>query len=124
MSNLQIFESKEFGNVRTVEIDNKIMFVAKDVALALGYSNPNKAIRDHCEGVNESELPTNGGLQTVKIIPEGDIYRLIIRSKLPTAQKFEKWVFDEVLPTLRKTGSYNTATNYNQPIKEEIDARK
>lgn len=103
---LQIFNNEEFGKVRTIEIEGKPYFVANDVAKALGYIETAKAIRTHCKGVSEMDIPTNGGIQTMKIISEGDIYRLIIKSKLPSAERFEKWVMDEVLPTLRKTGEY------------------
>lgn len=106
MQDLQIFKNEELGEIRGLEIDDRPYVVAKDVALALGYKNPQKAIRDHCKGVNETLLPTKGGSQIIKIIPEGDIYRLIIKSKLPKAQEFEEWVMDEVLPTIRKTGGY------------------
>ena len=105
-NNIVIFSKEDFGQVRTIEIDNKVLFCGSDVAKALGYSNPQKAIRDHCKGVNELFTPTNGGEQKIKFIPEGDIYRLIIRSKLPSAERFEMWVFDEVLPSIRKTGKY------------------
>lgn len=97
----------EGHQVRTVVKDSEPWFVAKDVAEVLGYSNPQKAIRDHCKGVNETVTPSAGGPQTVNIIPEMDVYRLIIRSKLPAAQRFEEWVVGEVLPTIRKTGRYD-----------------
>lgn len=106
MNDIMIFNNEEFGEIRTVEIDGKPYFVANDVAKALGYVETAKAIRTHCKGVSEMDIPSNGGIQKMKIIPEGDIYRLIIRSQLPTAEKFEKWVFDEVLPSIRKTGGY------------------
>ena len=83
-------------------------FVAKDVALVLGYSNPQKAIRTHCKGVNETDTPTAKGLQTVKIIPERDLYRLIMRFRLPQAERFEEWVVGEVPPSIRKHGVYLT----------------
>lgn len=95
-----------FGEVRFVEIEGKPYAVANDVAKALGYSDCPKAIRTHCKGVAKTSIPTNGGLQEARIIPEGDIYRLIVRSKLPQAEQFEKWVFDEVIPSIRKTGGY------------------
>lgn len=106
MNELQIFNSKEFGEVRTVEIDGKPYFVGTDVAKALGYSNPRKAILDHCKGVTKRDTPTSSGIQSMSYINEGDLYRLIMKSKLPSAEKFEAWVMDEVLPTIRKTGSY------------------
>lgn len=106
MNELQIFENKDFGKIRIVEIDGKPYFAASDIATALGYVNPRKAIIDHCKGVTKRDIPTNSGIQSINFIPEGDIYRLIIRSKLPSAERFERWVFDEVIPSIRKNGGY------------------
>lgn len=106
MKDIQIFNNEEFGQVRTLDINNKPYFVANDVAKALGYVECAKAIRTHCKGVSEMDIPTNGGIQVMKVIPEGDIYRLIMKSQLPAAEKFESWVMDEVLPTIRKHGMY------------------
>lgn len=106
MNELQFFNSGEFGEIRTIEIDGKPYFVGTDVAKALGYSNPRKAILDHCKGVTKRDTPTSSGIQSMSYINEGDLYRLIIKSKLPSAEKFESWVMDEVLPIIRKTGSY------------------
>ena len=106
MNELQIFNSEEFGDIRTAEIDGKPYFVGTDVAKALGYSNPRKAILDHCKGVTKRDTPTSSGVQSMSYINEGDLYRLIMKSKLPSAEKFESWVMDEVLPAIRKTGSY------------------
>ena len=106
MNSLQIFNSEEFGEIRTIEIDGKPYFVGTDVAKALGYSNPRKAILDHCKGVTKRDTPTSSGIQSMSYINEGDLYRLIMKSKLPSAEKFESWVMDEVLPAIRKTGSY------------------
>jgi prophage antirepressor-like protein len=106
MNSLQIFNSEEFGEIRTIEIDGKPYFVGTDVAKALGYSNPRKAIIDHCKGVTKRDTPTSSGIQSMSYINEGDLYRLIMKSKLPSAEKFESWVMDEVIPTIRKTGSY------------------
>jgi prophage antirepressor-like protein len=106
MNELQFFNSEEFGEIRTIEIDGKPYFVGTDVAKALGYSNPRKAILDHCKGVTKRDTPTSSGIQSMSYINEGDLYRLIMKSKLPSAEKFESWVMDEVLPTIRKTGSY------------------
>ena len=92
--------------VRALEIDGEPWFVASDVAKALGYTNPQKAVRDHCKGVNETVHPSRGGDQKMKIIPERDVYRLIMRSRLPEAERFEEWVVGEVLPQIRRTGSY------------------
>jgi anti-repressor protein len=106
MNELKLFESPQFGQVRTVTIEDKPYFVASDVAKALGYAIPHKAVNTHCKGVLKRNILTNGGEQEVLVIPEGDIYRLVIKSQLPTAEKFESWVFDEVLPTIRTTGGY------------------
>lgn len=106
MNSLQIFNSEEFGEIRTIEIDGKPYFVGTDVAKALGYINPRKAILDHCKGVTKRDTPTSSGVQSMSYINEGDLYRLIMKSKLPSAEKFESWVMDEVLPAIRKTGSY------------------
>ena len=105
LNELQIFQNEEFGQVRTVEIDGKTYFVGKDVANALGYSNPRDAILRHCKGVVKHDSFKEGG-QEVALLPEGDIYRLIIKSQLPSADKFERWIFDEVIPQIRQTGGY------------------
>lgn len=107
MNDLRIFNNEEFGEVRMTEIDGKPYFVATDVATALGYINPRKAVNDHCKGVTKRDTPTSSGVQQMSYINEGDLYRLIMKSKLPSAEKFESWVMDEVLPSIRKTGSYN-----------------
>ena len=106
MNELQIFNNEEFGEIKTAEINGKPYFVASDVATALGYVNPRKAIIDHCKGVTKRDTPTSGGIQELSYINEGDVYRLIIRSKLPAAEKFESWVMEEVLPSIRKNGGY------------------
>ena len=106
MNKLQIFNSGEFGEIRTIEIDGKPYFVGTDVAKALGYNNPRDAVSRHCKGVAKRDTPTSSGIQSMSYINEGDLYRLIMKSKLPSAEKFESWVMDEVLPTIRKTGSY------------------
>ena len=106
MNDLTIFNSNEFGEIRTVTIDGKPYFVATDVATALGYVNPRKAVNDHCKGVTKRDTPTSSGVQQMSYINEGDLYRLIMKSKLPAAEKFESWVVDEVLPAIRKTGNY------------------
>ena len=116
MNELMIFDNEMFGEIRFVEVDGKPYAIASDVARALGYAIPSKAVNTHCKGVSKMEVPTNGGKQDMLIIPEGDIYRLIIKSKLPSAEKFETWVMDEVLPTIRKTGSYSLSNTNNLPI--------
>jgi anti-repressor protein len=106
MQNLSTFKSKEFGTLQVVIISGKEYFPASDCARILGYKNPRKAIIDHCKGVTKRDTLTNGGMQEISFIPEGDLYRLIIKSKLPSAERFERWVFDEVLPQIRQTGGY------------------
>ena len=108
MNELQVFNSKEFGDIRTTEIDGKPYFVANDVARALGYKRPADAVTAHCKGSVKHRYLTDGGEQELKVIPEGDIYRLTVRSKLPSAEKFEKWVFDEVIPSIHQYGAYMT----------------
>jgi prophage antirepressor-like protein len=107
MNRLQIFNNDEFGEIRTVTIDGEPWLCATDVAQALGYKNPRKAISDHCRGVTKRDTPTSSGVQSISYINEGDMYRLIMKSKLPSAEKFEKWVMEEVLPSIRKTGTYS-----------------
>ena len=105
---LQVFENNQFGQMRTLTENGNTLFCGSDVAKALGYVNPSKALNDHCRGITKRDTPTSSGVQTMSFIPEGDVYRLITHSKLPTAEKFERWVFDEVLPTVRQTGAYMT----------------
>ncbi len=119
---IQIFENPEFGEVRTL-LDEKgdVLFCAKDVAIILGYSNFRDAISRHCKGVVKHDSPTSGGLQELSWIYEPDVYRLTMKSKLPAAEKFESWVFTEVLPAIRKHGMYFTqdtvADIFNDPYK-------
>jgi prophage antirepressor-like protein len=121
MNKLQIFNNEEFGLVRTIEIDGKPYFSASDVATALGYSNPRDAISRHCKGVVKHDIPTTSGIQALSFIPEGDIYRLIIRSQLPSAERFERWVFDEVLPQIRQTGGYQMPQTYAEALRALAD---
>lgn len=103
----QAFTSEEFGTIRTMVQDGSPLFCAKDVAVALGYQNTNDAIKKHCKGVAICyPLQTAGGTQNVRFITEGDMYRLIASSKLESAQRFESWVFDEVIPSIRRDGAY------------------
>lgn len=105
---LQIFNNPEFGEIRTLEEGERVLFCGSDVAKALGYTNPSKAISDHCKGVTKRYTPTKSGTQEMSFIPESDLYRLVFSSKLPTAEKFTDWVTDEILPTIRKHGAYMT----------------
>ncbi|MCL2569043.1 MAG: phage antirepressor KilAC domain-containing protein [Oscillospiraceae bacterium] len=103
---IQIFESQEFGKLEVLTIDGKPYFPAKECAEVLGYTKSRNAIERHCKGALKRGVLTNGGMQEKTYIPEGDLYRLIIRSKLPSAIRFETFVFDEVLPTIRRHGAY------------------
>lgn len=107
---LQVFTNKEFGSVRTVTIDGEPWFVGKDAAVALGYKNPQEAIRNHIDDDDKgvSEILTPGGKQKIPIINESGLYSLILSSKLPTAKKFKHWVTAEVIPSIRKHGVYMT----------------
>ena len=100
MNQMEIFKNPEFGSIRTFEQDGKVLFCGKDIAKALGYQRTADAITAHCKGVCVLPTPSNGGIQRMKFIPEGDVYRLIVHSKLPSAERFERWVFDEVLDLL------------------------
>lgn len=135
MNELQIFENAEFGQVRTVTIDNEPWFVGKDVAIALGYTNPQKAVRDHVQeddrGMNEMDTPS--GRQTLAIINESGLYALIFGSKLESAKRFKNWVTSEVLPSIRKHGVYAVDELINNPemaikaftaLKEEREKNK
>ena len=106
MNELKTFENAQFGQVRVIDENGKPLFCGSDVAKALGYSEPHKAVMRHAKGGMKRPIPTNGGTQEMLFIPEGDVYRLITRSKLPAAERFESWVFDEVLPSIRKSGGY------------------
>lgn len=121
MNELTIFKNEDFGEVRIIEIDGKPYFVANDVANALGYASPKDAVSRHCKGALNHRHLTNGGEQEMKIIPEGDVYRLIIRSSLPGAEKFECWVFDEVIPSIRRTGGYNLPQSYAEALRALAD---
>lgn len=125
MNELQIFNNEEFGSVRAVEINGEPWFVANDVAKALGYSNPSKATNDHCKkAILRRGNDSLGREQEFKYIPEGDIYRLIIRSNLPAAERFETWVFDEVIPSIRKTGGYQMPKTYIEALEALIVSGK
>lgn len=109
MNGIQVFKNPEFGSIRTLEIDGKPYFVGKDIADMLGYSNSRRALKDHCRWVTFRYVPHPQNPEKeigMSFIPESDIYRLIVRSKLPAAERFETWVFDEVLPSIRKSGGY------------------
>ncbi len=117
MNEMKIFNSPDFGDIRTMLIDGEPWFVGKDVATILGYQNPSKAIYDHIDDEDKlnneslSSLGQRGGW----LINESGLYSLILSSKLPAAKKFKKWVTSEVLPTIRKTGGYNAPVPMTVP---------
>ena len=108
MNKLQTFTNDQFGQMRTITENGNTLFCGSDVAKALGYTNVSDALTRHCRGIVKRDTPTTSGTQTMSFIPEGDVYRLITHSKLPAAERFERWVFDEVLPSVRQTGAYMT----------------
>ena len=118
MDHMQVFKNSEFGSVRTLEEDGVILFCAKDIAINLGYGNTRDAIQRHCRGVVKRDSLTNGGDQSLGFIPESDVYRLIMRSKLPAAQHFERWVVEEILPTIRKHGIYATGDTLEAIVRD------
>ena len=132
-SEVQIFTNGTFGNVRVVIDGDKTLFCGSDIAKSLGYARPADAITAHCKGVCVLPTPSAGGVQNTKFISEGDVYRLITHSKLPAAEQFEHWVFDEVLPSIRKHGLYAVDELLADPdiaikaftaLKEEREKRK
>lgn len=114
---IEVFKNEQFGEVRTILEGGTLLFCGSDVARALGYARPSKAIIDHCKGVLKRDTLTSGGMQSLSYISEGDVYRLIVHSKLPAAERFEHWLFDEVVPMIRKTGAYMTT-----PVLERIQS--
>lgn len=134
---MQIFNFEE-NDVRTQVINDEPWFVGKDVADILGYTNPSKALRDHVddEDKGQNETFTPGGMQVMTIINESGLYSLVFKSQLPSAKRFKRWVTSEVLPTIRKTGSYQIpadpmdalrlmfqATEHTQEKVKQVDAR-
>lgn len=136
MNDLQIFSNSEFGDIRAVEVDGKPYFVASDVAKALGYTNTSKAINDHCRWVTKRYIPhpqSKDKIIEVNVIPQGDVMRLAAKSELPGAEKFESWIFDDVIPSVLKHGMYATEELLENPdiaikaftaLKEEREKRK
>ena len=118
MNELKIFNSPEFGQVRTLTIGGEPWLVGKDVSVALGYANPQRAIRDHVDDEDKgvTEMVTPGGTQKVPIINESGLYSLVLSSKLPTAKKFKRWVTSEVLPAIRKHGGYLTPEKVEEAL--------
>lgn len=123
MNNIQLFNSPEFGQIRTITDNDGIYFVGKDVAEILGYANTRKALIDHVDledkGVTKCDTP--GGVQDLTTINESGLYSLVLSSKLPSAKRFKRWVTSEVLPALRRQGGYMLANANETP--EQIMAR-
>ena len=122
MNEIQIFNNPEFGEIRTLETaEGKALFCGKDVSEILGYTNPRKALADHCRCVTKCDVPhpqSPGKTIEMAFIPESDVYRLTFGSKLPTAEKFTDWVTEVVLPSIRKTGNYTA-----KPV-DELKAKR
>lgn len=140
MNELMIFNNPEFGEIRTIEENGKVLFCGSDVAKALGYKKPSDAVSTHCRYTVKRSIPhpqSPDKLIEMLFIPEGDIYRLAAKSELPSAERFESWIFDEVLPAIRKHGAYltpetleaallnpDTIIRIATALKEEQDKRK
>lgn len=124
MNELRIFNNADFGDVRTVEKDGNIWFVGKDVAEALGYARTADAVKAHIDADDKGVcvLPTPGGRQETTIINESGLYSLVLSSKLPSAKVFKRWITSEVIPSIRKTGSYNKPSK--QPTTQQEQRAK
>lgn len=124
MNELRIFNNTDFGDVRTVEKDGNIWFVGKDVAEALGYARTADAVKAHIDADDKGVcvLPTPGGRQETTIINESGLYSLVLSSKLPSAKAFKRWITSEVIPSIRKTGSYNKPSK--QPTTQQEQRAK
>ncbi|WP_110930914.1 phage antirepressor [Paenibacillus bouchesdurhonensis] len=124
MNQTQIFNHPLFGEIRAIELNSKPYFVGNDIARALHYARPHEAVSSHCKVAVGYRILTNGGEQATKIIPEGDVYRLIVKaadqSRNPEikakAEQFEKWLFDEVIPTIRQHGAYLTPSKIEEVL--------
>ena len=127
MENIQVFNNSEFGDIRTVQLNNETYFVGRDVANALGYSKARKAIAIHVSDDDKKDAPiqgTLGGTQQMTVINESGLYSLVLSSKLESAKRFKHWVTSEVLPTLRKTGSYGMPQGKELLALAVIEAQK
>lgn len=130
MNEMQVFNNLEFGDVRAVEFGNNVWLVGKDVALILGYTNPNEALADHVDEEDKlnsktlSSFPLELGQRGGWLINESGLYSLVLSSKLPSAKKFKRWVTSEVLPSIRKTGGYALPKDYPAALRALADAEE
>lgn len=127
MQNLMTFSNPDFGEIRTIEENGAVLFCGSDVAKALGYARPNDAVVSHCRSTVKRRTPHPQSPEKdieMLFISEGDIYRLAARSKLPGAEKFESWIFDEVLPSIRKNGGYISGQSEISPAELLAQALK
>lgn len=121
MMDVKVFQNKEFGDVRVVEHEGQPWFVASDVAKALGYERPNDAVNAHCKKLNKFSYGNSPqGAMPYNIIPESDVYRLVMRSNLPSAERFQDWVCDEILPAIRKTGHYGAPQTEDEILSQAV----
>lgn len=123
-SEVMVYEHPLFGKVRMFVENGKSWFCATDIATSLQYANPRKAIIDHCksQGVTLRDTPTNSGIQQMKFINEGNIYRLTAKSQMPRADEFENWIFDEIVPSVVNTGSYSVQPQTPKTYLEALEA--
>lgn len=123
-SEVMVYEHPLFGKVRMFVENGKSWFCATDIATSLPYANPRKAIIDHCksQGVTLRDTPTNSGIQQMKFISEGNIYRLTAKSQMPRADEFENWIFDEIVPSVVNTGSYSVQPQTPKTYLEALEA--
>ena len=123
MNDLQIFNNEEFGEIRTVEINGEPWFVGKDIAKALDYKNSTVALQDNVDTEDKgvTKVSTLGGMQEMTVINESGLYSMVFGSRLPNAKKFKHWVTAEVIPSIRKTGSYNLPQTYAEALRALAD---
>ena len=128
MSEIKAFENETFGSVRIIEREDEVWFVGKDVAAALGYERPTKAVKDHVDDEDKDEIPIQdsiGRSQNTPIINESGLYSLVLSSKLPAAKQFKRWITKEVIPSIRKTGGYfATPKTYVEALRALADAEE
>lgn len=127
MKEMQIFMNEEFGQIRTITIDGEPWMVGKDVAAALGYSNPRKALSDHVDDEDKNTVTIRDGIPgnpNMTIINESGLYSLVLSSKLPGAKKFRRWVTAEVLPSIRRTGGYSIPKDYPSALRALADSEE